>query len=71
MTNVANSCYLFGQAVARVPLRGGFVADREVADSGLCPSFGFVALRATTHSWPEGYNHRINPENGSRTWIIG
>ena len=30
------------RAVARVPLRGGFVADREVADSGLRPSLGFV-----------------------------
>ena len=42
------------RAVARVPLCGGFVADREVADSGLWPSLGFVGLRPTTHSWPEG-----------------
>ena len=46
------------------------VADREVADSGLCPSFGFVALRATTHSWPEGKKNMINPENGLRPQIL-
>ena len=50
------------RAVARVPLRGGFVADREVADSGLWPSLGFVGLRPTMHSWPEGNNPQINPE---------
>ena len=31
---------------------------------------GFVALRATTHSWPEGNDPPINPENCSLTQII-
>ena len=31
---------------------------------------GFVALRATTHSWPEGNDPLLNPENCSRTQII-
>ena len=48
-------------AVARILLHGGFVADREVADSGLWPSLGFVGLRPTTHSWPEGNFSLKNP----------
>ena len=36
-----------------------------VANLGLRPSLGFMALRATMHSWLEGINPLTNPENGA------
>ena len=60
MTNVVNLWDYIGRLHASRFAEAVDVADREVADSGIWPSLGFVGLRPTTHSWLGGHSKKPN-----------